>query len=90
MLSNDQKNARKKFANWVRTNFRNEDIMRIFFSDEKFFDTDGVDDSQNDRVWVVSRVDADRNGAIQQRQKFPRGVMVWRLFNAHNAVGDFR
>ena len=48
LLSNDQKIKRKKFANWVRTNFRNEDTMRILFSDEKFFDIDGVYNSQND------------------------------------------
>ena len=37
LLSNDQKIKRKKFANWVRTNFRKEERMTIFFSDEKFF-----------------------------------------------------
>ena len=44
LLSNDQKIKRKKFANWVRTNFRKDDTMRILFSDEKFFDIDGVDE----------------------------------------------
>ena len=44
LLSNDQKIKRKKFVNWVRTNFRKEDTMRILFSDEKFFDIDGVDE----------------------------------------------
>ena len=48
LLSNDQKIKRKKFANWVRKNFRKEDIMRILFSDEKFFDIDGVYNYQND------------------------------------------
>ena len=32
-LSNDQKIKRKKFSNWVRNNFRKEEIMRILFSD---------------------------------------------------------
>ena len=50
LLSNDQKIKRKKFANWLRTNFRKEDTMTILFSDEKFFDIDGVYNSQNDRV----------------------------------------
>ena len=73
LLSNDQKIKRKKFANWVRTNFRKEDTMRILFSDEKFFDIDDVYNSQNDRVWAVDRADADKKGGIKQRQK----VMVW-------------
>ena len=50
LLSNDQKIKRKKFANWVGTNFRKKDTMRILFSDEKFFDIDGVYNFQNDRV----------------------------------------
>ena len=48
LLCDDQKIKRKKFVNWVQTNFRKEDTMRIFFSDEKFFGIDGVYDSQND------------------------------------------
>ena len=51
--------------------------MRILFSDEKFFDIDGVYNSQNDRVWAVDRADADEKGGIQQRRKFPQKVMVW-------------
>ena len=77
LLSNDQKNKRKKFANWVRTNFGKEDTMTILFSDEKFFDIDGVYSSQNDRVWAVDRADADKKGDIKQRGKFPWKVMVW-------------
>ena len=49
-FSDDQEVKRKKFANLVQTNFRKEDIMKIFFSDEKYFDIDGVHNSQNDRV----------------------------------------
>ena len=50
LLSNDQKIKRKKFVNWVRTNFRKENTMRILFSDEKFVDIHGVYNSQNNRV----------------------------------------
>ena len=77
LLSNDQKIKRKKFANWLQTNFRKEDTMRILFSDEKFFDIDGVYNSQNDRVWAVDRADADKKDGIKQRGKFPWKVMVW-------------
>ena len=31
LLSDDQKAKRKKFANWLRINFRKEDTMRILF-----------------------------------------------------------
>ena len=51
--------------------------MRILFSDEKFFDIDGVYNAQNDRMCVVSRGDVDEKGDIQQRQKFSQKVMVW-------------
>ena len=75
-LSNDQKIKRKKFANWIQNNFRKEETMRILFSDEKFFDIDGVCNSQNDRMWAVDPADADEKGGIQQRRKFPQKVMV--------------
>ena len=77
LLSNDQKIKRKKFANWVRTNFRKEDTMRILFSDGKFFNIDGVYNSQNDRVWALDHADADKKCGIKQRRKFPQKVMVW-------------
>ena len=46
-LSDDQRVEQKKFANWVPTNFRKEDTMKILFSDDKYFDIDGVYNSQN-------------------------------------------
>ena len=58
-LADDQRDQRKKFANWVLTNFRKEDTMKILFSDEKYFDIDDVYNFQNDRVWAVNRPDAD-------------------------------
>ena len=68
LLSDDQKIKRKKFVNWIRTNFREEDTMRIFFSNEKFFDIDGVYDSRNDPVWAVDRDDAYNKYGIRQRR----------------------
>ncbi|CAF3687714.1 unnamed protein product, partial [Rotaria socialis] len=63
LLTDAQKIERKKFANWVRTNFQKEQTMRIIFSDEKLFDIDGIYNSQNDRVWAASRAAADKKGA---------------------------
>ena len=64
------------FANWVRTNFRKENKMKILFSEEKIFDIDGVYNSQNDRIWMVNRSVADTKGAIRQKRKFPQKVLV--------------
>ena len=63
-ISEDQKTKRLKFANWIRTNFRKEDTLRFLFSDEKMFDIDDVYNSQNERIWVPSRADADAKGGI--------------------------
>jgi transposase len=41
-LTEEQKNKRKKFVNWVGNNFRKEFTMRILFSDEKMFDLDCI------------------------------------------------
>ena len=43
-LSDDQRVKRKKFANWLRTNFRKEGTMKILFLDEKYFNIDSVDE----------------------------------------------
>jgi inhibitor of nuclear factor kappa-B kinase subunit alpha len=77
MLTDEHKDKCKKFANWIRTNFRKEETMKILFSDEKLFDIDGVYNSQNDRVWAVNRAEADEQGGIKQTRKFPQKVMVW-------------
>ena len=66
-LSNDQRVKRKKFANWLRTNFRKDDTMKILFSDEKYLDIDGIYNSPNDRVWAVNRADANAKGSVKQR-----------------------
>ncbi|CAF5099622.1 unnamed protein product, partial [Rotaria magnacalcarata] len=41
------------------------------------FDIDGVYNSQNDRIWAANRSEADINGGIRQKRKFPQKVMVW-------------
>ncbi|CAF3942807.1 unnamed protein product, partial [Rotaria magnacalcarata] len=76
-LTEEHKNKRKKFVNWVGHNFRKEDTMRILFSDEKIFDLDGMYNSQNQRIWAASRDEADEKGGIKVKQKFPQKVMVW-------------
>lgn len=76
-LTEEQKNKRKKFVNWVGNNFRKDDTMCILFSDEKMFDLDGIYNSQNQRIWAANRGQADEKGGIKMRQKYPQKVMVW-------------
>ena len=49
---------------------RKEQTMRIFLSDEKLFDIDGVYNVQNDRIWDPSRAEANKNGRVMSRRKF--------------------
>ncbi|CAF3930185.1 unnamed protein product [Rotaria sp. Silwood2] len=76
-LTEEHKEKRKKFANWIRTNFRKQETLKILFSDEKMFDIDGVYNTQNDRIWAVNRDEANQKGGVHQKKKFPEKVMVW-------------
>ena len=49
-----------------------KDTLRILFSDEKFFDIDGVENSQNERVWTINRADADEKGGVYAETKVSR------------------
>ena len=51
--------------------------MKIFFSDEKYFDIGGVYNSQNDWVRAVNCADAEEKSGVKQRQKHPPNVIVW-------------
>ena len=69
LLSDGRKTKQKKLANWVRTNFRKEETMRILFSDEKFSDIDGVYNSQSDRVWALDCADANKKRMVLSRDE---------------------
>ena len=75
-LTDLQKKKRVKFRNWVLNHYTKDDTRRWLFSDEKFFDLDGVYNSQNDRVWAASREEADEKGGLHEKTKFPQKVMV--------------
>jgi hypothetical protein len=66
-----------KFANSVLNNFSKKETKKWLFSNEKFFDFDGMYNTQNDREWAVSRQEADRKGGVKKKHKFPTKVMVW-------------
>jgi hypothetical protein len=76
-LCDDHKIKRKQYPNLIRTYFRKEVALRILFSDEKFYDIDGVYNSLNERVWAVDRADTDKRSGIKQRRRFPQKVTVW-------------
>ena len=61
-LTDFQKRKRIKFANWVLNNYTKNDTKRWLFLDEKYFDLNGIYNSQNDRVWTVSREEGDKRG----------------------------
>ena len=77
VLTNSQEAQRKRFANWVRTNSRKEETMRILFSDEKMFDISGIYNAQNDCIWAPSRTAVNRRGGVRTRRNFPTKLMVW-------------
>ena len=68
VLKDEYKVQRKRFANWTRKKFRKEDTMRIFFSDEKMFDLDGIYHSENDRIWSVNREEANWSGGKNSKE----------------------
>ena len=71
LRTNEHKEKRIRFANWIRTNFRTENTMKILFSDEKTFDIDGICNSQNERIWMVHRSVAGTKDGIWKKRKFP-------------------
>ena len=47
------------------------------FSDEKMFDLNGIYNAQNQRIWTVSRTEADGRGGVKMRRSFPQKFIVW-------------
>ena len=70
LLKDEHKAQRKEFANWVREKFREEDTMRILFSDENMFDLDGIYNSQNDHIWTDNREEVNWRGEKNSKESF--------------------
>ena len=47
------------------------------FSDEKMFDGDGQLNPKNDVIYAESREEANQNGGLFEKHKYPLKVMVW-------------
>ncbi|CAF1052699.1 unnamed protein product [Didymodactylos carnosus] len=76
-MTDQQKVNRRKFATWIQRTFRKEDTRKILFSDEKYFDVDGVYNSQTDRIWAINHTEADKRDGVKKKNQFPTKVMVW-------------
>ena len=76
-LTNAHKAERKAFANWISTNFRKKQTMKILFSDEKIFYINGVYNLQKDRVRAPSRSEASERDGVVEERKFLQKAMVW-------------
>ena len=77
MLTPSHIDQRRKFANWVRKNFDKGKCRKILFSDEKCFDGDGQFNPKNDIIYAESREEANNNGGLFPKRKYPYKVMVW-------------
>jgi hypothetical protein len=45
-------------------NYNKDDTKTWPFTNEKYFDLDGIYNVQNDRVWAVNREEVDKKGGI--------------------------
>jgi hypothetical protein len=79
-LFEEHKEKRKKFAKWIRTNFRKQETLKILFSVEKMFDIDGVYNTQNDRIWAASCNEADEKGGTRQKKNLLKRSWFGLLF----------
>ena len=69
-LTEEHKNKRKKFVNWLAHNFRKEDIMR---RRKNILSRRYVQLPKS----TSTRDEADEKGGIKEKEKFPGKVMVW-------------
>ena len=77
-LTNDQKKNRKRIAMWWRkTNADGMGKYDFMWSDEKLFTVNGGLNKNNDRVYALSREEANELGGLHYEKKFPLSIMVW-------------
>lgn len=76
-LTDSDKKKRKTCCEWIRKKFNKKDVKSIMHSDEKMFDGDGQFNIKNDVVYAESREEANLNGGLHPKRKYPYRVMVW-------------
>jgi hypothetical protein len=55
---------------------KKKDREKNLFTDEKYFELDGMFNRQNNFVYVPCRQEADEHGGIRTTAKFPKRLMV--------------
>ena len=93
-LTQKQMVTRKKFAIWWRKSRASVKGVRLaekqfMFSDEKKFEIDGGFIQQNDRVYARSRAEANKNGGLRGKSKYPLSVMVWASMTNYGLILHF-
>ena len=76
-LNDRHKQRRVSFTYWVQKFLRKKIEKKILFTDEKHFELGDIFNHQNDRVYPLSRHDADENKGTKPTAKFPKKLMVW-------------
>ena len=76
-LTEQHKIKRKSFGFLVRKNVRNSMTEKNLFSDEKYFDIDGIYNKQDDRIYAATHEEADKKGGIHRKTQHPAQTMVW-------------
>ncbi|CAF4444585.1 unnamed protein product [Rotaria sp. Silwood2] len=84
-LNYEHEQRRVSFAYWVRKWLRKKDREKILFTDEKYFELDGIFNRQNDHVYAPCKQDADEHKGTRPTAKFPKRIMVW-LAASKNAL----
>lgn len=90
LLTANHINKRLSFSRWWRKEktalFKDKPFM---FSDEKLFLIDGGHNRQNDRVYALSREQANKIGGLKGLMKFPLSIMVWVGLTRNGATKPF-
>ena len=72
LLINEHKEKRKSFRIGYKDVFEKEGPDEDSVPDEKLFDRDGINDFQNDCIWAVNRVEAEKTDDRKQNENFLR------------------
>ena len=67
LSTNEHKENKVRFTNWIQMNFRKENTMKILSSDEKMFDIDGIYNFQADWIWMSMSFESAHNRQLTVR-----------------------
>ena len=76
-LNDKNKEDRLQRCRWLLRNIREDEVENIIFTDESIFPMSGYHNSQNERIYAVSKKDITPDEFLKEKQQFPRSLMVW-------------